>query len=142
MSTDFWGNQNWESVIRCAKGTFAEGFWKVQGFPFSSGKAPQNSPVTQVSASLLAGGLYSADALSLVKGEFRGAFPPEKGTPCTFQNPPSENLLRATRQSDAVLCCWPKSSSQRTSHVPQIRDVWPHSLESGIRLRSQMPNVN
>ena len=26
-------------------------------------------------------------------GEFWGAFPPEKGNPCTFQNPPSENPL-------------------------------------------------
>ena len=44
-------------------GISLRGFWKVQGFPFSGGKPPQNFPVTQVSASLLAGGLYSADAL-------------------------------------------------------------------------------
>ena len=39
------------------------GFWKGQGFPFSGWKAPQDSLVIVVSASLLAGGLYSADAL-------------------------------------------------------------------------------
>ena len=83
-----------QTIIRCAKGIFA----KVQGFPFSGGKAPRNS-VTQVSASLRAGGLYSGDALWLAKGEFRGAFPPEKGNPCTFQNPPSENPLHATNQT-------------------------------------------
>ena len=45
------------------RGFSLRGFCKVQGFPFCGGKAPQNSPVTQVSASLLAGGLYSEDAL-------------------------------------------------------------------------------
>ena len=44
------------------RGFLLRGFWKVQ-FALFQPKAPQNSPVTQVSASLLAGGLSSADAL-------------------------------------------------------------------------------
>ena len=39
------------------------GFGKVQGFPFSSGTAPWNSPVPQVRASLPAVDLYSGNTL-------------------------------------------------------------------------------
>ena len=78
------------------RGFSLRGFWKIQGFPFSGGKVPQNSPLTQIIASLPAGSLYSEDALGLAKGEFQVAFPPEKGNPCTYQNPPSENTPSAT----------------------------------------------
>ena len=51
-------------ITRCAKGIFAKGILEgTEFFPFSGWKAPQNSPVAQVSGSLLAGGLYLADAL-------------------------------------------------------------------------------
>ena len=42
-------------LIRCAQRIFAKGILEGTGFPFSGGKAPQNSPITQVSASLLVG---------------------------------------------------------------------------------------
>ena len=58
------------------------GFRKVQDCPpFSGGIAPQNSPVTQVSASLLAGGLYAQQTCSHLRRGNSGALSHRKREP-------------------------------------------------------------
>ena len=61
------------------RGFFFENFGMCQGFPFSGVKAPQNFQVAQVSASLVAGGLYLADVPWPVR--LGSAFTPEKENP-------------------------------------------------------------
>ena len=56
------------------RGLLQRGFWKVQCLRFEGGNAPQNSPVTQVSASLLVGGHYSAVCALTCEGGIPGRF--------------------------------------------------------------------
>ena len=71
------------------------GFWKVQSFPFYSGKAPQNSPVTQdKSASWWS--LLSRRSLTCKAG-ILGRFPTRNRKP--VQNTLAEIPLNATYQS-------------------------------------------
>ena len=78
LSKFTFSNPNLFTPIFCLWGDQDLGRHRVSHF--FGGKAPQNSPVTQVSASQLACGLYSEDALRLAK-----AFPPEKGNPCSAE---------------------------------------------------------
>ena len=118
------------------RGFLLRGFWKVQGFRFSVGKALQNSPVTQVrckSASWWP--LLSRRALTCP-----GRFPTGKGKPCTFKNPLSENPLGATNIKLAA-----QDGRKMAGHVPGHFDILPSghfTSQSRFRPHSQSGYVS
>ena len=119
------------------------GLWKEQGFPFPVGNRPR-TPKSHRSVQVCS--WCTLLSRRLVKGEFRGAFPPEKGNPCTFQNSlekiplvqrfalglwgSSDRSQIATKKIATILleamkCC---SSQKNTLHLAKKRSQKDHKI--------------